>query len=65
MKIIIERSKQPFCSDMNSDKCPRMSVVYFAAEFLKRYDTNWYNQNVKNWLAEKESIFEGPIMDDF
>ncbi len=37
--------------------CPDQETLYFAAEFLKRYDTNWYNQNVKNWLLKKEEIY--------
>lgn len=37
--------------------CLDFDTLYFAAEFLKRYDAAWYNQNVKNWLAEKEKIF--------
>ena len=50
----IAKSKEEGCI---YGPCPDQETLYFAAEFLKRYDTNWYNQNVKNWMKEKEKIF--------
>lgn len=50
----IAKSKEEGCI---YGPCPDQETLYFAAEFLKRYDTNWYNQNVKNWMKEKEKIY--------
>ena len=37
--------------------CPDAVRIYFAAEFLKEHEPDWYNKNVKNWLPKKEKIY--------
>ena len=50
MKFVIQKEKEK--------ESHNQETLYFAAEFLKRYDTTWYNQNVKDWIIEKEKYLK-------
>lgn len=53
----IQKAQSEECQKYRKEgPCSNRISTYIMAEFLKRNDTKWYNENVKDWFVQKETI---------